>query len=126
MRLTEAQGKRILHMAGVPVPRGKLAHSVAEAEQIARDYADGVVIKAQVLAQSRGLNGGIHFAQNSTDVGMLTTNLLGTSIQGEQVASILVEERVVVSAELYLAMRINPGKRCIDILASQLGGNGIE
>ena len=113
-------------MAGVPVPRGELAHSVAEAEHIARNYVDGAVIKAQVLAPGRGLHGGIYFAQNSTDTVELTTNLLGTSIQGERVASVLVEERLAVTAELYLAMRINPGQRCIDILASQLGGNGIE
>lgn len=126
MRLTEAQGKRILRLAGVPVPQGELARSVAEAEQIALDYANGVVIKAQVLSPSRGLHGGIQFARNSTEAAALTRTLLNTPIQGETVSSILVEERVAVVAELYLAMRINPSKRCIDIIASQLGGNGIE
>jgi succinyl-CoA synthetase beta subunit len=126
MRLTEAQGKRILRLAGVPIPQGELARSVAEAEQIALAYADGVVIKAQVLSPSRGLHGGVRFAKDSTEAAALTRALLNTPIQGETVSSILVEERVAVIAELYLAMRINPSKRCIDIIASQLGGNGIE
>jgi succinyl-CoA synthetase beta subunit len=126
MRLTEAQGKRILRLAGVPVPQGELARSVAEAEQIALAYADGVVIKAQVLSPSRGLHGGVQFAKNSTEAAALTRALFNTPIQGETVSSILVEERVAVVAELYLAMRINSSKRCIDIIASQLGGNGIE
>ncbi len=126
MRLTEAQGKKLLHSAGVPVPQGKLAHSVAEAEQIVLDYAGGVVIKAQVLAPGRGLHGGIRFADNSTEAVALTASLLDMRIQGERVSSILVEERIVVAAELYLAMRINPSKRCIDIIASPSGGNGIE
>ncbi len=126
MRLTEAQGKRILYSAGVPVPQGKLAHSVAEAEQIALACAGGVVIKAQVLAPGRGLHGGVRFADNPAEAVALTASLLDMHIQGEKVSSILVEERIAVVAELYLAMRINPSKRCIDIIASPLGGNGIE
>jgi succinyl-CoA synthetase beta subunit len=126
MRLTEAQGKQLLRLAGVPIPHGSLAHSVAEAEQIALDHTGSMVIKAQVLAPSRGLHGGIRFANNLKEVVALTGSLLDMRIQGERVSSILVEERVAVAAELYLAMRINPSKRCIDIIASSLGGNGVE
>ena len=126
MRLTEAQGKWILHSAGVPIPQGELARSVAEAEQIARDYANGVVMKAQVLSPGRGLHNGVRFAKDAAEVATLAQAMLHTSIQGEFVSSILVEERMAVVAELYLAVRINSSRRCIDIITSQLGGNGIE
>jgi succinyl-CoA synthetase beta subunit len=126
MRLTEAQGKRILRSVGVSIPQGELARSVAEAEHIALAYANGVVMKAQVLSPGRGLHNGVRFAKNAVEAATLANALLTTSIQGETVSSILVEERVAVVAELYLAVRINPSKRCIDIITSQLGGNGIE
>ncbi|HET8847079.1 MAG TPA: ATP-grasp domain-containing protein [Ktedonobacteraceae bacterium] len=126
MRLTEAQGKQILRLAGVAVPQGRLAHSVSDAEQIAREYATGAVIKAQVLSPGRGLHGGIRFANNSTETVLLAKALLDTPIQGETVSSILIEERIAVVAEYYLAIRINPSKRCIDMIASRFGGNSIE
>src|SRR6266480_2312572 len=99
MRLTEWQGKRLLSMAGIPIPRGALAHSGAEAEKIAERYADGVAIKAQILSPGRGLHGGIRFADTSSQAAEATTTIQDTTILGEVVASVLVEERLPVVAE---------------------------
>ncbi|MBV9229205.1 MAG: hypothetical protein JOZ18_07815 [Chloroflexi bacterium] len=126
MRLTEWQGKRLLSMAGIPIPRGALAYSGVEAEKIAERYVDGVAIKAQVLSPGRGLYGGIRFVDTPSQAAEVTTAIQGTTILGEVVTSVLVEERLPVVAELYLAIRINASQRSIDLIASQLGGNGIE
>jgi succinyl-CoA synthetase beta subunit len=126
MRLTEWQGKQLLGMVNIPIPRGTLAKSPAEVEKFAASYPDGVTIKAQVLAPGRGLHGGVRFAESAVGAAEVTSAILGTSIQGEVASSVLVEERLPILAEFYLALRINTSQRRIDIIASQLGGNGIE
>ena len=55
MKIHEYQAKEILAKYNVPVPRGKVAYSVAEAEAIAKELGGSVVVKAQWADSAKGV-----------------------------------------------------------------------
>ena len=59
MKAHEYQAKQLMAEFGVPVPRGAVAKTPAEAKKIAADLGGKVVVKAQVHAGGRGKAGGI-------------------------------------------------------------------
>ena len=59
MKIHEYQAKTILAKYNVPVPRGEVAFTVAEAETAAKSLGGSVVIKAQIHAGGRGKGGGV-------------------------------------------------------------------
>ena len=60
MKIHEYQAKSVLSRYGVPVPRGEVAFSPAEAADIARRLGGEVcVVKAQIHAGGRGKGGGV-------------------------------------------------------------------
>ncbi len=56
-KIPEYQGKELLRKAGVKVPEGAIATSPEEAKAIAQKIGTPVVIKAQVLATGRLMQG---------------------------------------------------------------------
>ena len=58
MKIHEYQAKEILKTYGVPVPRGEMAETQAQAEAAAKKLFDagatGVVVKSQIHAGGRG------------------------------------------------------------------------
>ena len=62
MKIHEYQAKAILASYGVPVPSGKVAYTVAEAAEIAKELGLPVVVKAQIHAGGRGKGGGVKLA----------------------------------------------------------------
>ena len=65
MNIHEYQGKEILRQYGVNVPNGKVAFSVEEAVNAARELGTAVtVVKAQIHAGGRGKAGGVKVAKN--------------------------------------------------------------
>ena len=59
MKLHEFQAKRIFAQYGVPIPKGEVATSAAQAREIAQRLGGPVVVKSQVLVGGRGKAGGI-------------------------------------------------------------------
>ena len=64
MKLHEHQGKELFRKAGVPVPLGRVAFDVDEAEAagkaiVAETGDETVVVKAQIHAGGRGKGGGV-------------------------------------------------------------------
>ncbi|HWO56809.1 MAG TPA: ATP-grasp domain-containing protein, partial [bacterium] len=53
MKIHEYQSKEIFEAAGITVPRGRVAVTVAEARRIAEEIGKPVVIKAQVHVGGR-------------------------------------------------------------------------
>ena len=62
MKLHEYQGKELLRQFGVNVQEGKVAYTPQEVRNIAMEYAQPVVVKAQVHVGGRGKAGGIKLA----------------------------------------------------------------
>src|SRR5437588_541906 len=115
MKIHEYQAKAILAKHGVPVPRGEVAFSAAEAGDIARRLGGSVVVvKAQIHAGGRGKGGGGKLAR-SPGVGLVPfeARQLGFAIDldGAQVnkfvrlATALYEAFVATDASL---VEINP------------------
>jgi succinyl-CoA synthetase beta subunit len=126
MRLLEYQGKELFAKAGIPVPPGRVAHSVDEAVAIMRANSAPSVVKAQVLIGGRGKAGGIKFCSDANDVVAPASAILGMDIKGEIARSVLIEQRVDIKKELYLSITVDRASKKPVLIASAMGGMDIE
>ncbi len=132
MRLLEYQGKELFAKAGIPVPTGHAASSVAEAVQIMRDNPAPSVVKAQVLIGGRGKAGGIKFCSSAADVQEPARAILGMRIanaqnpEGEIAKRIWIEQRLDIAKEMYLSITVDRASKRPIVVASATGGMDIE
>ena len=133
MKIHEYQAKEMFAKYGIPVPKGGVASTPAEANKIAAELGGRVVIKAQVYAGGRGKGGGIKTAQSLNEVEKLAGEIIGmqlithqTSPNGVPVNKVLVEEEGAIAGELYLGIVIDSAKGMPVIMASEAGGMDIE
>ena len=110
MNIHEYQGKELLRKYGVSVPNGKVAFTVDEAAQAAKELGtDVVVVKAQIHAGGRGKAGGVKVVKNLDDVSKYADEILGkilvthqTGPQGKEVKRLLIEEEVKLKRNIML------------------------
>lgn len=127
MNLHEYQAKRLFAEHGVPIPRGEVASSPADAREIARDLGGRVVVKAQVLTGGRGKAGGVKLASYPDEAEQHAANILGMEIKGFTVRKVLIDEQAPgIDQEIYLAVLIDRAARRPMIMASAAGGMDIE
>ena len=133
MKAHEYQAKQLMAEFGVPVPRGSVAKTPAEARKIATDLGGKVVVKAQVHAGGRGKAGGIKVVSSPDEAEQAARKLLGSSLvthqtgpQGVPVSAVLVEEAIDIKRELYLSIVIDGVAGLPVIMASEAGGMDIE
>jgi len=126
MKLFECEAKQILHKCGLATPKGGVASSPGEAEAIARELGKPVVLKAQILVAGRGKAGGIKFADDAEAAGRVAASLIGQTIKGCRVDTILVEEKLDISEQFYASVTIDRQARRYVALASADGGVDIE
>ncbi len=139
MNIHEYQAKHILAKYGVATPRGKIAFTPAEAEEVAKEFlspADGpgvCVVKAQIHAGGRGKAGGVKLARTREEVLKFSTGLLGKTLvthqtgpAGRQVKKVLVEEGCQIGKELYAGLVVDRSTHRVVIMASTEGGVEIE
>ncbi len=127
MNLHEFQAKRLFAEHGIPIPRGEVAHTPAEARAIAQELGGRAVVKSQVLTGGRGKAGGIKLAQSPDEAEAHAAAILGMNIKGLTVNQVLVDELAPgIRQELYLAVLIDRGQRLPMIMASAAGGMDIE
>ncbi len=94
----------VLTPAGIPVPRGKLCISAAEAAMAAANIGP-CVVKAQVPAGKRGKAGGIKLAAGPDEAKQAASQILGIRIGDYTVERLLVEEQAAIAREFYAAVR---------------------
>ncbi len=133
MKIHEYQAKTILARYNVPVPRGEVAFSVAEAEAAAKKIGGSVVIKAQIHAGGRGKGGGVKVAKTDAEVSEIAERILGMTLithqtgpEGRLVQRVLVEETLPIDKELYLGIVLDRATGEIIFMASAAGGMEIE
>jgi succinyl-CoA synthetase beta subunit len=133
MKIHEYQAKALLAEFGIPVPKGKVASTPAEARKIAAELGGKVAIKAQVYAGGRGKAGGIKVANNPEEAEKLAGQLIGTRLvthqttkEGVPIHKVLIEKAAEVKRELYLSMVIDNVSRMPVMMASEAGGMDIE
>jgi succinyl-CoA synthetase beta subunit len=134
VKIHEYQAKAVLARFGVPVPRGEVAFSAAEAGEIARRLGGSVaVVKAQIHAGGRGKGGGVKLAKSAAEVEQLANQILGMNLvthqtgpEGKKVGRVLIEEGLQIDRELYLSILVDRASQTPVIIASAAGGMDIE
>ena len=126
MRLHEHEAARLFQQAGIPVPPFVVARNADEAIAALERVQIPAVIKAQVLVGSRGKHGGIAVAETVEDVKAKTQALLGSSVRGLPVDSVMVARKVPIARELYVGATIDPAAGAVTVLLGVAGGIEVE
>jgi succinyl-CoA synthetase beta subunit len=127
VNLHEYQAKRLFAEHGVPIPKGNVATSPAEAREIARELGGRVVVKAQVLTGGRGKAGGVKLANSPNAAEEVAAQILGMNIKGFTVHKVLIDQQAPgIRQEIYLAVLIDRAARRPMVMASAAGGIDIE
>jgi succinyl-CoA synthetase beta subunit len=133
VKIHEYQAKRIFAKFGVPVPRGDVANTPAEARAIAERLGGKVVVKAQIHAGGRGKGGGIKVVNDVDVAEHAASTLIGSTLvtpqtepEGRLVSRVLVEEQLAIDRELYLGLLIDRELARPVMRASSAGGMDIE
>jgi succinyl-CoA synthetase beta subunit len=134
MNIHEYQAKQLLAKYGVSVPKGGVAHTVGEAEIIAKELGGPVwVVKAQIHAGGRGKGGGVKVVKSLDDVKDAADKILGMNLvthqtgpAGKEVKRIYVEDGCDIARELYLSVLVDRATSRITLMASTEGGMDIE
>ncbi|MBI3114180.1 MAG: acetate--CoA ligase family protein [Rhodospirillales bacterium] len=125
MNFQEHAAKPLLAAAGIVVPASKPART-PEAAAAAQKALGPVVVKAQVPTGKRGKAGGIRKADTPEQTSAAAEAILGMTIDGLRVESVLVESRADIKRELYAAVMNDPASKGPLVLFSTLGGMDIE
>ncbi len=134
MNIHEYQGKEILRQYGVAVPNGKVAFSVEEAVEAAKELGTQVcVVKAQIHAGGRGKAGGVKVARNLDEVRTYASEILGKTLvthqtgpEGKEVKRLLIEEGCDIQKEYYVGLVLDRATSRVVLMASEEGGTEIE
>ncbi len=141
MNIHEYQAKEVLQKFDVATTRGRVASTLDEAEQIARELGDvDVVVKAQIHAGGRGkgtfkngFKGGVHVRKTPAEVRKVAAEMLGqilvthqTGPSGRKVNKVLVAESADIAREIYFAVLLDRATAAPVIVASTEGGVDIE
>ena len=126
MNLHEYQSKILFSEYGIPIPKGKVAHSPQQAYEIAKELGGPVVVKAQVLTGGRGKAGGVKLAQTPEEAQQHSDEILGMDIKGHKVLKVLIDPASEIRTEIYLGVTNDRAARKPLIMASAEGGMDIE
>ena len=130
MDLFEYQAKDLFAEYGVPVQPGKVAHTAAEARDIAAEFAAAghplVVVKAQVKTGGRGKAGGVKLANGPDEAYAKASQILGMDIKGHTVYTVLIAQAVDIAAEYYLSFLLDRANRTFLAICTVQGGMEIE
>ena len=141
MNIHEYQAKELLQKFDVATTRGRVASSLDEVEQIARELGDvDIVVKAQIHAGGRGkgtfkngFKGGVHVRRTPDEVRDVALKMLGqilvthqTGPAGRKVNKLLIAESADIAREIYFAVLLDRATAAPVIVASTEGGVEIE
>lgn len=126
MKLQEYQLKVFFKKYGIPIPVGHVTSVAREAKQIAEEIGSQVVVKAQVLAEGRGMSGGIRLAKTPEETESIASEILASHIQELPVDRILVDEAISIEKEYYLLITFDRAKKLPLLMMYDTGSIYIE
>src|SRR5438874_3876075 len=141
MNIHEYQAKELLQKFDVATPRGKVASTLNEVEQIASELGRvDFVVKAQIHAGGRGkgtfkngFKGGVHLSKSPEHAREIASKMLGQTLvthqtgpAGRLVSKVLVAESAEIAREIYFAILLDRATAAPVIVASTGGGVGID
>lgn len=122
MRLLEHEAKQLLREYDLPVPEGKLVTSA----DVKCPLPFPCVVKVQIPIGGRGKAGGVRVVTSAQEYQHVVSALLGSTIKGYVVESLLVEAQLEIAQELYVALTIDRDVQSAVVLAHKEGGVEIE
>ena len=125
-RVFEDKAKTLLSDEGVRVPRGRSAHTPAEAAEAARAIGGPVMVKALAPVGKRGKAGAILAADTPDAAERAASELLGRVVHHFPVKRLLVEEKIGIVQEWYLSIAFDSASRGPLVMFSTEGGVEIE
>lgn len=133
MNIHEYQAKAVLAKYGVAVPSGKVAFTVEEAVNVAKELGGSGVVKAQIHAGGRGKAGGVKVSKTLADVEANAKEILGKTLvthqtgpQGKVVKRLLIEQLTDIQKEYYIGLVLDRATGRVVMMASAEGGMEIE
>jgi succinyl-CoA synthetase beta subunit/citryl-CoA synthetase large subunit len=121
VRLLEYESKEILNKYNIVTPSSRLVESSDEL-----DVASPMILKAQVPIGGRAKAGGIMEALNTDRAKTNAKELLSTWVRGYQARKILVEQKVDVEREFFMAITYDTVAKSPLAVFSAQGGVDIE
>lgn len=125
MKLFEYMAKEIFRQEGIAVPAGRVANTPEEAARAVAELGPAA-LKSQVLVGGRGKAGGIKFASTPEEALQVAEQLLNMEIKGYRVETLLVEQKIGIEKEIYVAITVDGSARRPLLIASAQGGMDIE
>ncbi|WP_013629176.1 ADP-forming succinate--CoA ligase subunit beta [Rubinisphaera brasiliensis] len=142
MKIHEYQAKQLFREAGVPVPRGIVAHSLDDVTQAFQQLGGALaVVKSQIHAGGRGKGTfkeqpeqrGVVLVKSAGEAHENAGRMMGNTLvtiqtgeEGKQVNTLFVEEGLEIARELYLGIVIDRESSCPVLIMSTEGGMEIE
>lgn len=142
MKIHEYQAKQLFREAGVPVPRGIVAHSLDDVTQAFQQLGGSLaVVKSQIHAGGRGKGTfkeqpeqrGVVLVKSADEAHENAGRMMGNTLvtiqtgeEGKQVNTLFVEEGLEIARELYLGIVIDRESSCPVLIMSTEGGMEIE
>jgi succinyl-CoA synthetase beta subunit len=123
MRLAEYDGKALLRRHGLAVPRGALLRAGEEPPQAAADWP-GFFLKAQLLEGGRGKSGLVRRLQDIGEFREMRRLILATLDDAD--TALLLEEAVPIEREIFVAVRVDGTRQCLELLLAREGGENVE
>lgn len=145
LNLHEYQSKDLMEKYNVQVQKGRVAHDVDEAREVAHwiktDNPEAeLIVKAQIHAGGRGkgtftngFQGGVKICTDADEAAAMAEKMFGNSLvtkqtgpDGQMVAKVLINEGITIEDELYFAILMDRAYNGPVIVASTEGGMDIE
>jgi succinyl-CoA synthetase beta subunit/citryl-CoA synthetase large subunit len=121
MRLLEHESKEILRTYQIITPAGWV---ISKGDFV--DIKGPVVLKSQVPTGGRGKCGGILVASTNDDAATHIEHLFSTSLKGYKAKKILIEEKIQVKQEFFMAVTYDTVRKAPLAIFSRGGGVNIE
>ncbi|MDQ5982091.1 MAG: succinyl-CoA synthetase beta subunit [Patescibacteria group bacterium] len=118
MKLLEFEAKQILQRAGISVPDSYIASN--------EPVFLPAVIKSQVPTGGRGKAGGIVVVQTEDEYSAAVRTIANLPIKGFTPRTLLAEQLLDISRELYLSIMIDKSTAQVSMMANKNGGVEIE
>ncbi len=80
MNLHEYQSKELLKSNGIKVPKSKIASTINEAFEVAKDFNSNLAVKAQIHAGGRGKAGGVKIITSPQEAKEFASLILGKNL----------------------------------------------
>jgi succinyl-CoA synthetase beta subunit len=84
------------------------------------------MVKAQIRAGKRGKSGGVRAVADEVELEAVVSDMMGDSIRGLPVDTLLLEQRVEITREIYVGVTADPSSRSPMMIFCADGGVDIE